>query len=185
MKSPTFAPAYVALFPHLAEVAQANGYALCVHGSVGRDFDLVAAPWTDEAVDAETLFWAIAKQCNVSTGKLVDPVLSGVTEYTDKPHGRKAWSILLGFGAVIDLSVMPRQAAQPAPVEDADIDRPCTCHPLDSPPVPCAKKYALDECKASTTCSWCGKPWNKHGGMEMNYHTANIARSSAKRDGAQ
>lgn len=24
--------------------------------------------------------------------------------------------------------------------------RPCTCHPDDSPPVPCAKKYALLDC---------------------------------------
>lgn len=28
-------------------------------------------------------------------------------------------------------------------------DRPCTCHPDDSPPVPCAKRYALTECKAA------------------------------------
>ncbi len=26
-------------------------------------------------------------------------------------------------------------------------ERPCTCHPDDNPPVPCAKKYALSECK--------------------------------------
>lgn len=28
-------------------------------------------------------------------------------------------------------------------------DRPCTCHPDDNPPVPCAKRYALTECKAA------------------------------------
>ncbi len=27
--------------------------------------------------------------------------------------------------------------------------RPCTCHPDDNPPVPCAQKYALSECKAA------------------------------------
>ncbi|MCR4301922.1 MAG: hypothetical protein NUV51_09955, partial [Sulfuricaulis sp.] len=27
--------------------------------------------------------------------------------------------------------------------------RPCTCHPDDNPPVPCAQKYALNECKAA------------------------------------
>jgi len=26
--------------------------------------------------------------------------------------------------------------------------RPCTCHPGDGPPTPCAKQYALSECKA-------------------------------------
>lgn len=25
--------------------------------------------------------------------------------------------------------------------------RPCTCHPDDKPPVPCAQKYALAECR--------------------------------------
>lgn len=25
--------------------------------------------------------------------------------------------------------------------------RPCTCHPDDNPPVPCAKQYALTECR--------------------------------------
>src|SRR5580698_5196997 len=28
--------------------------------------------------------------------------------------------------------------------------RPCTCHPDDNPPVPCAQKYALTECRATT-----------------------------------
>lgn len=27
--------------------------------------------------------------------------------------------------------------------------KPCTCHPDDNPPVPCARKYALTECKAT------------------------------------
>jgi len=26
--------------------------------------------------------------------------------------------------------------------------RPCTCHPDDEPPKPCARKYALSECRA-------------------------------------
>ena len=27
------------------------------------------------------------------------------------------------------------------------IEQPCTCHPDDNPPVPCAQKYALSECR--------------------------------------
>lgn len=27
------------------------------------------------------------------------------------------------------------------------MNRPCTCHPNDNPPKPCAKKYALSECE--------------------------------------
>ena len=47
MKPPTFSPLYVVCFPALAEVARAHGYALMVHGTVARDLDLVACPWTE------------------------------------------------------------------------------------------------------------------------------------------
>jgi hypothetical protein len=32
---------------------------------------------------------------------------------------------------------------------DAHLARPCTCHPDDNPPVPCPRKYALTECRAT------------------------------------
>lgn len=106
MKPPTFAPAYVGLFPILAEVAQANGYALAVHGSVNRDFDLVAIPWTEAAVDAQTLMRAIADQVRQSMRSLQS---NGVPLKTpeQKPHGRLAWAIPIDCGSMIDLSVMP------------------------------------------------------------------------------
>ena len=66
MKAPTHAPAMVALYPALAEAANAVGYALAVHGSVGRpregkmtDFDLVAVPWTEAAGSPDDLIEAI------------------------------------------------------------------------------------------------------------------------------
>ncbi len=33
------------------------------------------------------------------------------------------------------------------PVERIVGRRPCTCHPDDNPPNPCAEQYALDECR--------------------------------------
>lgn len=36
-------------------------------------------------------------------------------------------------------------AAHASSVADA---KPCTCHPDDNPPVPCAKQYALSECRS-------------------------------------
>ncbi len=36
---------------------------------------------------------------------------------------------------------------QREPLSDS---RPCTCHPDDNPPVPCAQKYALNECRAAS-----------------------------------
>jgi hypothetical protein len=36
-------------------------------------------------------------------------------------------------------------------VKQPDHPRPCTCHPNDNPPFPCARKYALRECLAADT----------------------------------
>ena len=38
-------------------------------------------------------------------------------------------------------------ASKRAPVERIVGRRPCTCHPDDNPPNPCAEQYALDECR--------------------------------------
>lgn len=64
--------------------------------------------------------------------------------------------------ARIDASVLRRMLAiidapQPQPVLSGygdygaaipGIERPCTCHPDDNPPVLCARQYALNECRA-------------------------------------
>lgn len=44
-------PLYAVMYPELARIAKAHGYALSVHGSMTRDFDLIAVPWTDHAGD--------------------------------------------------------------------------------------------------------------------------------------
>lgn len=108
MKQPTFAPAYVGLFPILAEAAHEQGYALAVHGSVVRDFDLVAIPWIDQASDAETLVRTIVAKMNWRLDGLDVDRLFFPPYVEAKPHGRKAFCIPLDSGAAIDLSVIPR-----------------------------------------------------------------------------
>jgi hypothetical protein len=102
---------YLAALPFAIRAARERGYALAHHGTFGRDLDLVAVPWTDEAVAAEELVLAVA----AATG-------SNVTRHdknpTRKPHGRLAWSLHffehttdgppIPTGLYIDLSVMPR-----------------------------------------------------------------------------
>lgn len=105
--APTFAPCYAALYPMLAELARVHGYALAVHGSMQRDFDLVAVPWTTAAGDAETLIANFA----VALGGTVAPRQVGMVGGGEqKPHGRVAYSIYLGQ-AYLDVSVTPRQAS--------------------------------------------------------------------------
>lgn len=51
MKQPNFSPVFASLYTGLCAIARSNGYALTVHGTLNLDFDLVAIPWTDEAVE--------------------------------------------------------------------------------------------------------------------------------------
>lgn len=110
MKEPTIAPIYWVLFPQITEAARKLGYAIAVHGTIQRDLDLVAIPWTDEAVDADALAKSVIEACG---GYLAD-WRKDTEDPTAKPHGRLAWSIHIDPHAYIDLSVMPRITAPPA-----------------------------------------------------------------------
>jgi len=103
MKPATFAPVYVSLFPHLSEIANKNGYALAAHGSVQRDFDLIAVPWTDDPSSTEVLISEIANYLKIFED-IFGLEMHGPEQ---KPHGRIAWLLATGFGSAIDISVMP------------------------------------------------------------------------------
>jgi hypothetical protein len=86
--------------------AKELGYALTVHGSLKRDIDLVAIPWSESAVDAETLVEAL----RVTTEEVIGFAVYGNDGPfpRPKPHGRRCWTIHFN-GTYIDLSVTPRQ----------------------------------------------------------------------------
>lgn len=95
-----FDPDYARAFTIIRCLAWSYGYAACLHGSATRDLDVVLVPWTDQAAPPEPLVNLIAQD----TGTKVHGAPS------DKPHGRKAWTLLFtAFGDPrwIDLSVMP------------------------------------------------------------------------------
>jgi hypothetical protein len=100
------------MVPHLTQVARTYGYAIGLHGSMSRDLDLIAVPWTDEAAPAETLVEAIRDAVD---GFIRNDPPTQENKYhsqtrspVDKPHGRRAWSIYFsGRRFYIDLSVMP------------------------------------------------------------------------------
>lgn len=107
------AAAFAWMVPHIATIARQHGYAIGLHGSMARDLDLIAVPWTEAAAPAEVLVEAI-RDC-VDGSIRNDPPIEGnrydqTTENPgDKPHGRRAWTIhFSGRRFYIDLSVMPR-----------------------------------------------------------------------------
>lgn len=116
MKAPSPAPAYLGLFVPLCEIARAHGYALAPHGTMARDFDLIAVPWTEDATDARTLVDAIAKHVGTALGLMVHGDGSPLSEPSRRPHGRLAWAIPLHVqdasgSTMLDVSVMPRVPA--------------------------------------------------------------------------
>lgn len=102
MKPANFAPAYAALYAPLAELTREHGYALAVHGSMARDFDLVCIPWVDTPSSPDTVVEAITKRFAIQL----------IGEGKPKKHGRVAYTISIEFGECrLDLSFMPALVA--------------------------------------------------------------------------
>lgn len=83
----------------IRELAKEIGYAIAVHGSQERDLDLIAAPWTEEALK---LNYREVMQY------IADGLGARLVEVEVKPLGRRACTIQMnGWYKLIDLSVMP------------------------------------------------------------------------------
>ena len=106
MKEANFSPIFAFMYIGLCDIARENGYALAVHGTLNCDFDLVAIPWTDEAIEP----FALVKQIEARIGICEPDIFLGLhSQYPElKPYGRLAWLIKLGNGAALDISVMPK-----------------------------------------------------------------------------
>jgi hypothetical protein len=91
-------PAFYALYYNsLQEIANKNGYALAIHGSMDRDLDLIAIPWVKNCINEKELIDLFSKECNV----IID-------NYVKKPFGRHGYTFTLYGDYYIDLSIMPK-----------------------------------------------------------------------------
>lgn len=99
MKAPSSAPAYAAMYHEIAEVVRRHGYALAIHGSLQRDFDLIAIPWIDSPSSPDSVISALTTEFS----------LKPVGEVGVKPHGRRVWTLSCGWGeCFLDLGFMPQ-----------------------------------------------------------------------------
>ena len=107
---PCYSPVYAAaLYPELAVVFREHGYALAAHGSLRRDFDLVAIPWIEQPSPPEAVVTQIT----------TDWAIRQIGEPGSKPHGRRVWTLSIGHGAcAIDLSFMPCTPLPDTPPQD-------------------------------------------------------------------
>lgn len=126
MKPPTMTPVYAVMYARMAEAARSCGYALAVHGSLSRDLDVVAIPWTEAAASADEVVRAMAEVTARRVGG--DLVIGYQPDGTPRPHGRVGYSIPFSStdglqpDGYVDVSVMPR-----APEPESAPDRCPNC----------------------------------------------------------
>ena len=86
-------------FQLIQSIAREAGYSIAIHGSLKRDVDLIAVPWTEEAATWKTLVINLIYGLNARL----------VGEIVDKPHGRLACVIQInGYYKPIDLSIITK-----------------------------------------------------------------------------
>ena len=92
-------PAWYSLtYTHMEETAHEFGYALGLHGSLNRDLDIIAVPWTVKAIPAKELIEKFVERSGLIK---IEP------QGAIKPHGRLCFSLGLGGDSYIDLSILP------------------------------------------------------------------------------
>lgn len=86
----------------IRELAREIGYAIAVHGSLERDLDLIAAPWSEEA---------LKRNYREVMQYIADGLGARLVQVEIKPLGRRGCIIQMnGYFKPIDLSVMPMKA---------------------------------------------------------------------------
>ena len=90
---------YAPRIHEIQAIARAHGYAVAIHGSMQRDLDVVAVPWTDKATLGDDLVQALCDRM---------PCTLGPNSPTERPHGRMSYTLLMVGSLFMDLSVMPR-----------------------------------------------------------------------------
>lgn len=92
-----------ALYAHrlneIQAIGRAHGYAIAIHGSMQRDLDVLAVPWTARATIAADLVDALCDRM---------PCDLGTNSPTERPHGRMSYTLMMCGSLFMDLSVMPR-----------------------------------------------------------------------------
>lgn len=105
---------FLELLPKIREVARGLGYAVGLHGSLARDYDLIAVPWVEDAADPDTLAEAIFEAAGAVRWRV------WWDHGRPKSHGRKAYAFDWDHENrenrdYCDLSVMPLQKQAFAP----------------------------------------------------------------------
>ena len=92
---------YASMYEDIRKCAMDSGWTVALHGSLASDMDILAMPWTNDAV----LFTKLI--CNISKlfdGNSMSELYS--ISYNEKPHGRIVATIPIWEDFYLDISTM-------------------------------------------------------------------------------
>lgn len=92
---------YAAMWDDIRQCAMDCGWAVALHGSLASDMDIMAMPWTENAVSFASLIQKISK---LFSGNFLSGLHS--ISYNDKPHGRIVATIPIWADFYLDISTM-------------------------------------------------------------------------------
>ena len=102
---PAWPALYGVLYPVILDAAKGSGYAIALHGSLGRDMDVIAVPWTEDAIPEHELLDRVGQALTAHWWIELKHIHGDPAVH---PHGRLVWTIVLEGGAFVDFGVMPR-----------------------------------------------------------------------------
>lgn len=95
---------YASIFPDLKDIAFNYGYNLVLHGSMLRDFDLIAISWIEKVGDYKEM---LSEFGNYIGSYLRSDTKTCFDQQTEKPHGRIAYTINISHHGYLDISILP------------------------------------------------------------------------------
>lgn len=105
----SIAPAYIHMLPGLTKIADGCGYTLLFHGSFSRDLDLVAVPWKELMMPWEDMLQLMQEYLGTQERWKRNMI--------PRPHERLCFTLALGGGPYIDLSIFPATSGVMGPLK--------------------------------------------------------------------
>ena len=109
---------YASIYDDLRQVAMDCGWALALHGSLANDMDIMAMPWTEEAMPVEEMIKALS---TIFDGNPFQD--EHVKPHYDKPHNRVVYTMAIWGDYYLDISVIqsqPKTSLKKKPIDITD-----------------------------------------------------------------
>lgn len=96
---------FATIYDDLKSAAVKCGWALGLHGSLANDMDIMAMPWTEDAVPVEEMIRALSDCFDGNPFKECHSV-----PYNGKPNGRVVYTMLIWGDMYLDINVIQPKA---------------------------------------------------------------------------